>query len=53
MLVAILHSIHRRPQPEVVGLTTEDEGPSTICLQGIPHESGKGNKPEAESDSSG
>ena len=37
---------------EVVGLTTEDEGPSTLRLQGIPHESGKGNRPKAESGSS-
>ena len=35
-----------------MGLTTEDEEPGVILLQGIPHESGKGNRLEGEGGSS-
>ena len=32
--IVVLRNVHRRPQSEVVGLTTEDEGPSIVRLQG-------------------
>ena len=39
---AILRNVHRQPQQETVGYSTEDEGPSVIRFQGAPRESGKG-----------
>ena len=47
--ITVIRDVYRRLQPEVVGLTAEDEGPSIVCLQGIPRESGKGNRLEVKS----
>ena len=41
--IAVLRDIHRRPQPETVAITIEDEGSGIVCLQGTPCDGGKGN----------